>query len=49
MHPRTWAQIAKLKTGISGDLTYLVHNNAAQVGTRPQLFGVPVYLSGSCR
>jgi HK97 family phage major capsid protein len=45
MHPRSWAQIAKLKTGISGDLTYLV-NSDAQAGTRPALFGVPVYLSG---
>lgn len=44
MHPRTLNTFRKLKTGLSGDLTYLLRHEPT-AGGPDTLFGLPVYVS----
>lgn len=44
MHPRTLNTFRKLKTGLSGDLTYLLRHEPT-AGAPDTLFGLPVYTS----
>lgn len=52
MHPTVWAEVAKLSTGISGDVTPLLGPISGQIsalsaGFEKTLLGRPVYLSDS--
>ena len=45
MHPRTWGALTRLKTGVSGDLRYLLQSavESGTGGVMPSIWGVPVF------